>query len=86
MSTANSESRLTGEEPAEDQPVAEEHLYEVRVAGQPSAALSAELGSIRTGEMSTELIFELPDQAALHGLLRRLESLGLEVISINRVG
>lgn len=79
MTNPKREKRSTGE-----QPIAEDHLYEVRVAGQASAALSADLGSIRTGETSTELIFELPDQAALHGLLRRLEALGLEVISINR--
>jgi hypothetical protein len=84
MIDPNREKLSTDEQPAEE-PIAEEHQYEVRVTGKASAALCAELGSIRAGKTSTELIFELPDQAALHGLMRRLESLGLEVISINRI-
>lgn len=35
------------------QPIAGDHHYEVRVAGQASAALSADLGCIRTGETSS---------------------------------
>lgn len=33
---------------------------------------------------STRLIIELPDQSALFGLLLRLHSLGLELVSLNR--
>lgn len=33
----------------------------------------------------TLLTCDLPDQAALHGLLRKLQGLGMSLISINRI-
>ena len=60
--------------------------YEIRIRGRVSAAV------LDTFEMESdvepvETILHGPvrDQAELHGLLRRLESLGLELIEVRRL-
>lgn len=60
-------------------------LFEVRVVGQASEALSEDLGAVRATLTTTGMVFEISDQAALHGLLRRIESLGLELVSIQPI-
>ena len=63
-------------------------VYQIRVKGHLGrertewfAALSVELE--KNGD--TVLTVEMADQAALHGLLRKVRDLGIPLISINRV-
>jgi hypothetical protein len=60
--------------------------YEVRVNGRLSETLISELTAAEITDMTTGFIVEVRDEAALHGLLRRIETLGLELISIQRTG
>lgn len=70
-----------------DQPV----RYQIKVPGHLDAHWSAwgaeltvTLGSEADGSPITTLTGTFADQAALHGLLRRLYALGVPLISINR--
>lgn len=62
--------------------------YEIRIKGKvgdPLLASFAELdASIKPAE--TVLTGVIEDQAALHGLLDRIQELGLELIEIRQVG
>jgi len=40
---------------------------------------------VSVGADTTTLRAELPDQGALHGLMQRIASLGLELVSVNMV-
>jgi hypothetical protein len=60
--------------------------YEVRINGRLSETLIAELKAAEITDMTTGIVVEIRDEAALHGLLRRIETLGLELISIQRTG
>ena len=60
--------------------------YEIHVRGQLSDRLLGafpELGA-RTRNHETLLTGALPDQAALHGVLTRIEALGLELLEVRR--
>jgi hypothetical protein len=61
--------------------------YEIRVRGPigPDDLAELGLGDALTEPVSTVLRGDVVDQAALHGLLDRLQSLGLEVIEIRRL-
>ena len=62
------------------------HYYEIRVAGRlpPEALLDyGWLNSLQ--EVQTVLHGPLPDQAALHGLLARLETYGAQVLEVRRL-
>jgi hypothetical protein len=60
--------------------------YEIRVRGLLGETLLSAFpglhGESRAGE--TVLAGELPDQAALHGVLARIEALGLELLEVRR--
>lgn len=56
--------------------------YEVRVRGRVSDLLLAELGVEDETTLTTSIIVEVSDEAALYGLLRRVEALGIELVSI----
>ena len=56
--------------------------YEVRVRGRVSDLLLAELGVKDETTLTTSIIVEVSDEAALYGLLRRVEALGIELVSI----
>ena len=58
--------------------------YELRIAGRLSATLVEELTSAEIADVTTGFTVEATDEAALHGLLRRIEKLGLEIDSITR--
>jgi hypothetical protein len=64
-------------------------LCEVRVRGRLSPALASEFeqlaltASVET--VQTVLSGPVEDQAALHGVLRRIESLGLELVEVRRL-
>ncbi len=61
--------------------------YEIRVAGilPPEALLDFERLTAVVEPVETVLHGPLPDQAALHGLLARLATFGVQVIEVHRV-
>ena len=61
--------------------------YEITLTGQAGATLGAEFDDceVTIGPGTTTLRAELPDQAALTGLVQRITSLKLEVIHLHRV-
>ena len=61
--------------------------YEISFSGEADSTLRAQFDDckVTTGSDSTTLRAELPDQAALSGLVQRIAGLGLEVIHIVRV-
>jgi hypothetical protein len=61
--------------------------YEIRVAGilPPEALLDFERLTAVVEPVETVLHGPLSDQAALHGLLARLETFGVQVIEVRRV-
>ena len=64
------------------------HQYEIRVRGRltPSLATEFEQLALTTSiaPVETVLAGTVDDQAALHGLLRRIEALGLELVDVRR--
>ena len=59
-------------------------IYEITFAGQAGAGLRAEFDDceVLVGPDKTTLRAELPDEAALAGLVLRITSLRLEVIQV----
>ena len=64
-----------------------ERRYEIRVAGHPSAADLSGFEGMRAEVESVETVLRGPvrDQAQLHALLRRVQSLGMELIELRRL-
>lgn len=62
-------------------------MYEITFAGQAGSTLRAEFddSEVAVGPDTTTLRAELPDQAALSGLILRITGLGLEVIDMHLV-
>jgi hypothetical protein len=62
--------------------------YEVRVRGKLSPSLASEFEQLAltasVEPVQTVLSGPVEDQAALHGVLRRIESLGLELLEVRR--
>lgn len=63
------------------------HTYEITFLGQAGTALCAEFDDcdVTVGRGTTTLRTELPDQAALSGLMQRITGFGLEVIDVSVV-
>lgn len=63
-------------------------VYELRVRGPIPPGLIAEIGAEDLGEEPplTILRTEPIDQSGLHGLLRRLRSLGLDLLEVRSAG
>jgi hypothetical protein len=61
--------------------------YEITFAGQAGTTLRAEFDDcqVTIGRGTTTLRAELPDQAALAGLVQRITGLGLEVVDLHLV-
>jgi hypothetical protein len=61
--------------------------YEIRIRGRVSAAVLETFDAMESDVEPVETILHGPirDQAELHGLLRRLQSLGLELIEVRRL-
>jgi len=63
--------------------------YELRIRGRLSSTLINEFEelSLAAGVEPVETILAGPveDQAALHGLIRRIEALGLELVEVRRL-
>ena len=66
-------------------PVAETH-YEIRIRGRVSAAVLETFDAMESDVEPVETVLHGPvrDQAELHGLLRRLQALGLELIEVRQ--
>jgi hypothetical protein len=60
------------------------HVYEITFAGEAGATVRAAFDDceVTTGAGTTTLRAELPDQAALIGLIERVNGLRLEVIRV----
>ena len=63
------------------------HTYEIIFAGQAGSTVRAEFDDceVIVGPAATTLRAEVPDQAALWGLMQRIIGLGLAVTSVNLV-
>jgi hypothetical protein len=60
------------------------HTYEITFTGQAGPTLRALFDDcqVTTGPDTTTLTADLPDQAALAGLIQRITSLRLEIINV----
>ncbi len=72
--------------PAEREP-AGSVAYEIHIKGRVSEQLLSVFEGMEASEQSVETVLRGPvvDQAALHGLLDRVQALGLELIEVRRV-
>lgn len=64
------------------------YLYQIKIEGHLSAAWLAEFDGLQvtlTKDGETHLMGPLVDQAALHGLLRRIRDLGIVLIAVRRL-
>ena len=61
--------------------------YEITFVGQAGSAVRAAFDDceVRVGESTTTLRAELPDQAALLGLVYRIAGLGLDLVQVRQV-
>jgi hypothetical protein len=63
--------------------------YEIRLRGRLSRTLMAEFEQLQLDAsiepIETVLYGPVQDQAALHGVLRRVEALGLELVEVRRL-
>jgi hypothetical protein len=61
--------------------------YEIRIKGRVGEPVLATLGNLNASVRPAETVLRgvIKDQAALHGLLDRIQSLGLELIEIRQV-
>jgi hypothetical protein len=61
--------------------------YQVRVRGRLSKTLLTAFPELRAHELRSETLLagQLPDQAALFGVLDRIEALGLELLEVRRM-
>jgi len=69
--------------------VGSSHRYEIRVRGRltPTMASEFERLDLNTAVAPVDTVLEgtVDDGAALHGLLRRIEALGLELVEVRRL-
>jgi hypothetical protein len=61
--------------------------YELRIRGRVTPALLARFEGMQSGVEPVETVLHGPvaDQAALHGLLGLIRSLGLELVEVRRL-
>jgi hypothetical protein len=62
--------------------------YEIRIKGRLSDSLCGAFEDFTTAVKPAETIMrgEVRDQSELHGLLDQIQSLGLELIEVRRIG
>ncbi len=61
--------------------------YEIRVCGAVPEAVLVEMEGVRSRVEPVQTVIRgpVPDQAALHGIINRLQRLGLDLIEVRRV-
>ena len=67
--------------------VSEQASYEIRIRGRVGDPVLATFADLNASVRPAETILRgvIKDQAALHGLLDRIQSLGLELVEIRQV-
>ena len=60
-------------------------LYKIIISGSIGNAWFEEMKVTQLADNLTSLCGRLTDQAALYGILRRINDLGIELISVNRL-
>jgi hypothetical protein len=67
--------------------IVEAHNFEIRIKGKLSEAVLSSFEGLHHSEQPIETVLTGPvaDQAALHGLLERIQSLGLELVEVRRL-
>lgn len=60
-------------------------LYEIVITGYIQESRFEGFTLIKEADFSTKLRGNLADQSALYGILRNINDLGLELISVNRI-
>jgi hypothetical protein len=65
----------------------EAHHFEIRIKGKVSEPVLHSFEGLHFSVHPVETVLSgpVPDQAALHGLLDRIQSLGLELIEVRRL-
>jgi hypothetical protein len=56
--------------------------YEIRVRGELSDQMVAALGGSRPAMTATTIVIVVEDRSALHSVIRRVEDLSLELLSV----
>ncbi|HET6985970.1 MAG TPA: hypothetical protein VFI00_05110 [Kribbella sp.] len=60
--------------------------YEIRVAGVVPAEDLRDMGAVTLAvDQVNTVLYSIPDQSALYGLLARLRALGIEVVEVRRI-
>ena len=64
-----------------------ETLYEIRIRGRVSQTVLDTFDQMQSSAERVETILQGPvrDQAELHGLLHRIQALGLELVEVRRL-
>jgi len=60
-------------------------LYEIVISGYIQETWFEELTVIKQPDLTTKLRGNLVDQSALYGVLRKINDLGVDLISVNRM-
>jgi hypothetical protein len=60
-------------------------LYEIVISGYIQETWFDELTIIKQPDLTTKLCGRLVDQSALYGVLRKINDLGIGLISVNRI-
>ena len=56
--------------------------YEITVRGRLGVALLGAFDGLSATPVAANTVIRIPDRAALHGVLERIESLGLELLEV----
>lgn len=60
--------------------------YEIRVAGAVPEEDLRDMDAVTlVVDQSSTVVYSIPDQSALYGLLARLRALGIEVVEVRRI-
>jgi hypothetical protein len=68
------------------EPIGGPQVYQLTIHGEMSGVIQAEFAdmALQASQGETHLRAELPDSAALYGLIGRIEALGLVLLDLHR--